>query len=74
MENFTQKEIEVLKYVCKGYTNEAIAQKLFVSIHTVKAHIASLLRKTGAAATGKSCGRESACKLCMRYYARKNKL
>ncbi len=49
MENFTQKEIEVLKYVCKGYTNEAIAQKLFVSIHTVKAHIASLLRKTGAA-------------------------
>ena len=48
MENFTPKQLEILKYLCKGYTNNKIAEELFVSIHTVKAHIGSMLKKSGA--------------------------
>ena len=48
MEKFTQKELEILKYICKGYTNTRIAEELFISVHTVKAHVGSMLKKTGA--------------------------
>jgi len=41
----TEREHEVFQLVCKGFTNQEIAEKLFVSIHTVKAHLTAVLRK-----------------------------
>lgn len=43
----TDRELEVLEYVTDGYTNSEIADKLMITHHTVKAHIASILRKMG---------------------------
>ena len=41
----TSREIEVLKLVVKGYNNNQIAQSLFISVHTVKAHLECIYRK-----------------------------
>ena len=34
-----------LELVCKGYTNKQIAERLIVNSDTVKAHLASIMRK-----------------------------
>ena len=39
------REKDVLELVCKGYTNKQIAKILIVSSDTVKAHLASIMRK-----------------------------
>ena len=44
----TKREDEVVKYVAQGMTNKEIAEILMVTHHTVKAHIASIIRKLGA--------------------------
>ena len=44
----TPREIEVLAAIGEGLTNKAIAQKLEISLHTVKFHVESLFRKLGA--------------------------
>jgi DNA-binding NarL/FixJ family response regulator len=44
----TAREEEVLVTVAKGRTNTEIAEELYISISTVKTHIASLMRKLGA--------------------------
>lgn len=41
----TLREKEVLELIMKGYSNPKIASKLFVSIHTVKAHLESIYSK-----------------------------
>ncbi len=41
----TERELEVLEYVCKGYSNSEIADALFISEHTAKAHVTAILRK-----------------------------
>ncbi len=46
--SLTDREYEVLQYVQKGLTNREIAEVLMITHHTVKAHIASILRKIGA--------------------------
>jgi DNA-binding NarL/FixJ family response regulator len=43
----TERELEVLKYFCKGLTAAEIAEKLFRSIKTIEAHRSKLLQKTG---------------------------
>ena len=45
---FTAKEKIVVESICRGDTNKEIAHKLQISIHTVKTHIRSIMRKTGA--------------------------
>lgn len=44
----TKREKEVLKLICKEYTNQEIADELFISLRTVDAHKRNLLEKTGA--------------------------
>jgi DNA-binding NarL/FixJ family response regulator len=44
----TEREREVLGYLADGLTNAAIADKLVVSVHTVRNHIANLSAKLGA--------------------------
>ena len=41
----TAREVEVLRLVAHGLTNQAIAEKLFVSDHTVHRHLANILNK-----------------------------
>ena len=44
----TKREKEVLELLAKGYTNPEIAQMLYISPHTVKAHVAAILKKLNA--------------------------
>jgi len=43
----SDREYEVLKYVTKGLTNKEIAKKMSITYHTVKAHVASIIKKAG---------------------------
>ncbi len=43
------REVEVLILLAAGRTNREIAAALFVSVHTVNAHVKSILGKTGSA-------------------------
>lgn len=44
----TDREKEVLKLILKEYTNQEIADELFISVRTVDAHKRNLLDKTGS--------------------------
>ena len=48
LEPLTAREEEVLVTVARGRTNDEIASELFITTSTVKAHLASLMRKLGA--------------------------
>lgn len=43
--HLTPREIEVLKLLACGLSNEEIARRLVISEHTVKNHISSIYRK-----------------------------
>ena len=47
-EALTPREIEVLELVAEGLSNKSVADRLGISDHTVKFHIASLSGKLGA--------------------------
>ncbi|WP_099157417.1 response regulator transcription factor [Virgibacillus ndiopensis] len=44
---FTERELAITKLVGEGMTNKEIAEKLYLSIGTVKNHITQILQKTG---------------------------
>ncbi|MHB0808335.1 MAG: response regulator transcription factor [Facklamia hominis] len=44
-DELTKREIEVLQLIAKGYTNQAIADTLFISLKTVKTHVSNILAK-----------------------------
>ncbi len=46
-EILSRREIEVLKLVCKEYSNAEIAQRLFLSVSTVETHRKNLIAKLG---------------------------
>ena len=48
MERLTEREVAFLRLITKGYGNSEISEIIFVSIHTVKAHISSIIRKLHA--------------------------
>ena len=48
MQKLTEREITILKLIMQGYANSQISKKIFISIHTVKAHIGSIIRKLDA--------------------------
>jgi DNA-binding NarL/FixJ family response regulator len=48
LEPLTGREEEVLASVARGWTNHEIADDLYISISTVKTHLASLMRKLNA--------------------------
>jgi two-component system, NarL family, response regulator LiaR len=41
----SQREMEVLELMSQGFTNQQIADKLFLSIHTIKTHGSNLFVK-----------------------------
>ena len=44
---FTEQELAVLRELTTGASNEEIAQKLYISVNTVRWHVQNLLMKTG---------------------------
>ncbi|PSU32100.1 response regulator [Photobacterium lutimaris] len=45
LDSLTDREMQILKEVAKGYRNKQIADNLFISEATVKVHMKSLLKK-----------------------------
>lgn len=44
-EAFTSRELEILKFIAAGYKKNEIAERLFISPHTVKAHSRHIFEK-----------------------------
>jgi LuxR family maltose regulon positive regulatory protein len=45
IEPLTERELEVLQYLAKGFSNQQVAAKLYLSVGTVKFHVHSILEK-----------------------------
>jgi len=43
--SLTDRELQVLKLIAMGKSNTEIAKELFISLHTVKKHVSSVLSK-----------------------------
>jgi ATP/maltotriose-dependent transcriptional regulator MalT len=48
IEPLTERELEVLQLIAQGLSNPAVAEKLFISVGTVKAHTNRIYGKLGA--------------------------
>ncbi|MEO9474749.1 MAG: response regulator transcription factor [Cyclobacteriaceae bacterium] len=44
----SEREMDVLKLVAQGHSNQEIADQLFVSLNTTKTHISNIYQKLGA--------------------------
>ena len=44
-EGITEREVEILTLLANGFRNKEIADKLFISLHTVKSHIYNIYQK-----------------------------
>jgi DNA-binding NarL/FixJ family response regulator len=44
----TERELEVLELIVAGYSNDAIARKLYITTGTVKTHVRNILNKLSA--------------------------
>jgi DNA-binding NarL/FixJ family response regulator len=45
LECLTNTELNILKLLTEGKTNQEIADNLFISVHTVKKHISNIFKK-----------------------------
>ena len=48
-ETLSEREIEVLKLVARGFSNQGIAEQLIISPKTAKTHVSNILSKLGLA-------------------------
>jgi DNA-binding NarL/FixJ family response regulator len=48
-DGLTEREVDVLRLIALGMTNQEIAADLFISEKTVDHHVSSILAKTGSA-------------------------
>ncbi|MBQ8168688.1 response regulator transcription factor [bacterium] len=46
MNKLTPSELKVLEYLVQGYNNKEIGKILFISQHTAKSHVCSIIKKT----------------------------
>ena len=44
-EDLSSRELEVLNWICHGFTNKEVASKLFLSVHTINTHRKNIMRK-----------------------------
>ncbi|MDI6815761.1 MAG: response regulator transcription factor [Actinomycetota bacterium] len=45
----SNRQLQILKMICEGFTNKRISFELGISEDTVKTHVRSILKKLGAA-------------------------
>jgi len=57
VEPLSSRELEVLALVAKGLTNREIAARLYLSLHTVKAHARSIYAKLGVSSRTQAVAR-----------------
>ena len=43
--HLTKKELEIIQFIAQGYTNKEIAEKAFLSIHTIQTHRKNIFKK-----------------------------
>lgn len=53
-ETLTEREVEILRLITQGVSNQAIADQLVISIWTVKSHITHILRKLDVKSRGQA--------------------
>lgn len=46
LESLTDRELQILQYMARGFSNAEIAQELFLGAATVKTHVSNVLAKT----------------------------
>ena len=46
-DDFTERELDILREIASGKSNNEIASSLFISLNTVKTYVRALLQKTG---------------------------
>jgi LuxR family maltose regulon positive regulatory protein len=49
VEQLSEREVTVLRYLCSRLTYQEIASALYVSLNTLKSHVKSVYRKLGVA-------------------------
>jgi len=49
--NISEREIEIIRYIAEGYSNQEIADKIFLSVHTVTTHRKNIMSKLGISNT-----------------------
>jgi DNA-binding CsgD family transcriptional regulator len=54
---FSRREVEVIDSVCRGFTNQQIAQQLNIGIATVKTHLIHVFKKAGVETRGELISR-----------------
>ncbi|WP_300427214.1 response regulator transcription factor [uncultured Thalassolituus sp.] len=54
LHNITPRQLEVLRLVRKGLSNQAIAEELFLSVATVKSHLSAIFHALGAQSRSES--------------------
>jgi LuxR family maltose regulon positive regulatory protein len=47
LDPLTPRELEIMRLICKGYSNPEIASELVVSLNTIKKHTSNIYRKLG---------------------------
>jgi len=50
--DLSKREIEVLRLICRGFSNKAISEKMFISEFTVKDHIKKIMKKMNVRSRG----------------------
>ena len=45
----SERELEILRLVAQGKSNKEIASELFISVNTVKVHLAKIFQRLGVA-------------------------
>jgi len=63
VEPLTTRELEVLRLLADGASNDEIAQRLIISLGTVKKHIANIFGKLAAQSRTQAVARARALKL-----------
>jgi DNA-binding NarL/FixJ family response regulator len=43
----SERELEVVRFICEGLSNKEISGKLFITEYTVKDHMKKIMRKMG---------------------------
>jgi LuxR family maltose regulon positive regulatory protein len=56
-ETLTERELQVLRLIASGASNAQIAERLVISLHTAKRHVANILDKLGAASRSEAAAR-----------------